>query len=194
MAREETYADGHFVGSRDIGGVQKQIVYGAPVKIHRAASESMGKDVHVEVLDRHSAGDWSLSEQDVAEVANGKPSGFARFAEMYGDTFRDQNRFPIEGTLGTISKAEESRILEAADGKQGLMGVGRRVQRDPVTNIPENIAEIDRMSESNMFFGKDKPEAETTTVLERMKHVDRGREKVDYRTSTAIPIKIMRGK
>lgn len=189
----------HFVTSRDVGGVKREIVYGAPVKIHRAASQSMGKDVSVEWLDRNAVEDWTPSEKELSGIGNSKASGFARYAELYGDVYEDQGRFPVEnifpssgGFLDSLTELERQRIVEAADPSTSLPDPRRRIHRDPVSRVPENFAAIDRTSESDRFYGKDKV-SETDVVLERMKHVDRGRERVDYRVSKAVPIKIVRG-
>jgi len=193
MARREDadYSnEPYFVTGRDAGGVQSKVVTGTPVKIHRAASQSFGKDVTVEYVERPMVGDWVPGERELGGTENSAASGFARYAEMFGEMHGDQAMYPIEGTIGPPSPQEEARILEAASDDQSLMG--RRVERDPLTRVPENFAAVDRLPESDKFFGQDKIVPETDAVLERMKDVDRGRERVDYKASKAVPIKIMR--
>jgi hypothetical protein len=142
--------------------------------------------VNVEVLDPTTVNDWVPSEGDLRGIKDSKVSGFARYAELYGSLQEDS------GFLGSLSEGEEKRIREAADVDQGLILRSRRLQRDPVTRVPENFAAIDRTPESDRFFGEDKVEPETVTVLDRMEKVDRGREGVDYKTSKAVPIKMLR--
>lgn len=193
MARQDNIdhsGEPYFVTGRDVGNTQRQVVTGAPVKIYRAASQSFGKDVTVEYVERPNAGGWVPGEDELADIENSAASGFARYAEVYGEEYQDQAMYPIERITGPPSPMEEKRILEAAAADQGLMG--RRVQRDPFTRVPENVAEVDRMSESDKLYGKDKIVQETDAVLERMEHVDSGREGVDYKTSKAVPIKIIR--
>lgn len=195
MARREDIdnsSDPFFITGRDTGSVQTQMVRGASVKIHRAASESMGKSVSVEFLDPNMVEDWVPDEVQLKGTEGGSMTGFARYAEMYGGQYGDQARFPIEASMGPISDVERKRIIEATDPNASMPDPRRRIHRDPDTYIPENVAEVDRLSESDSFFGKDKVEPETDAVLERMKHVDRVKESVDYKTSRAVPIKVIR--
>lgn len=192
MARredEDYSSEPYFVTGKDVGGVQREVVRGTSVKIHRAASQSFGKDVTVEYVERPKVDDWIPGEQELKD-ANSAATGFARYAEMYGEIHEDQGMYPIEHVLGAPSPQEEAHILAKASDDQSLMG--RRVERDPLTRVPENFAAVDRLPESDKFFGQDKIVPETDAVLERMKDVDRGRERVDYKTSKAVPIKIMR--
>jgi len=186
--------DPFFVTGRGGDRTQTQVVTGAPVKIYRAAgsgsfSQSGGVEVDIEWLER-PADDWVPNESELADTVGSDMSGFARYAALYGDQHPDQARFPIESSLPTPEM--EKRILEAADANETSPDPRRRIHRDPVTQVPENFAAVDRMSESDSFFGKDKVEPETDAVLQRMKHVERTRERVDYKTSKAMPIKVIR--
>lgn len=180
-----------FVTGRDVGNVKTQVVRGAPVKIYRGTggggfSQSEGIDAQIEWLDPNTVEDWVPDDSELVGSERSGMSGFGRHAQMYGDQYEEQARFPIESSLN------EQRIIEAADPNATMPDPRRRIRTDPVTRVPENIAEVDRLPESDSFFGKDKPEAETTTVLDRMQNVDRVRERVDYKASKAVPIKVVR--
>lgn len=194
MARREELDrsdDPFFVTSRNEGATKTQLVRGAPVKIHRAAgtgsfSQSEGVDTRVEWLDPNSVEDWVPDASELVGAEASGLSGFGRHAQVFGDEYTEQARFPIE------SRLDEKRIIEAADPNAAMPDPRRRIKTDPVTRIPENVAEVDRMSESDNFFGADKVVPETDAVLERMKNVDRTRERVDYGASKAMPIKVIR--
>lgn len=180
-----------FITARDEGKVETQIVHGAPVKIHRATgdgtfSQSKGIETQIDWLDPAMVEDWVPDESDLIGTESSGLSGVGRHMELYGDQYKEQARFPIEASL------DEKRIIEAADPNATMPDPRRRIKTDPVTRIPENVAEVDRMAESDNFFGKDKAESETATVLERMQTVDRVRERVDYKNSKAMPIKVIR--
>lgn len=170
-----------------------QIVRGASQRITRAVPGSQGKNIQVEEIaytDKFiQAENWV---DDLAGPTGGPMSGFGQW-EKVNEPIEDQRRFPVDHMLGPLSDAEEKQILQAEGRGGGLMGTAR-VARDPVTRIPDNVAEQDAKSESDAFFGDDKYPRQFDNVMKRYDEVDRPQEKVDYHSAKSIPIKVIRRK
>ena len=179
----------YFIADRDVGQVKTQLVRNAPVKITRAATGSRGQDTTVEFIEpTRDIIDWAPGDNDVPN--DGKPSKFAAWQELNGEMQEEDSLYPIDYMTRTeMSPAEERRILlNSKDAGRARLA---RVHIDPVTRVPENFAAVDRMPESDSFYGNDKEEAETTTTMQRAKNVDRGMERVDYKKSKSVPIKMV---
>jgi hypothetical protein len=172
---------------------EPKVVRGASLRITRATPGSQGKDVREEIIDYTNrftqAEDWvgNLSGTD-----EGPASGFGRWEDTYSET-ESLGRFPIDHMLGSLSDAEEKQLLQS-EGRGGNLMSKARVTRDPVTLIPDNIAEQDPRAESDAFFGSDKYPRQLENVMKRYDDVDRMQEQVDYKDSKAMPIKIIRRK
>ena len=182
---DEASVVGHLTAALpQIDRTSTKIVRGATQRIVKAVSGSQGKQVHVVEINPPSLrdnDDWFPADEEVPFT--GPQTGFATYeAERSGQDSLDYERYPIERQLDPI--AEEKRILAAAD----RIAQAERVLQDPKTKLPSNWAATDRLSESDKFYGKDKQEAETTTVMERMKHIDRTKEKVNYDKAKVVPI------
>lgn len=172
-------------------GPQK-IVRGASQRIIRAVPGSQGKDVREEIIDYVQPGDWLPSDIDLVDPrapGAGVATGFGRWMQDEG-SLRDQRRFPIENVFRAPDSREEQHILAAAGGTDQLMSQAD-VRRDEVTRIPDNVSWQDPQAESDKFFGSEKRPRQLDRTLERMREVDRGKEKVDYVRSKAIPIKVL---
>jgi len=178
--------DPYFVSARDTGKVKTQIVRDAPQRITRAAAGSRGKDVAVETVSRMGVVDNWISDLEVPE--GGKESGFAEYVERMGG-LQEGDLYPIEHVADVLSPSEERKIIESRDAASARIA---RVHKDPVSGVPDNWAAMDRLPESDKFFGKDKDISETETAMNRAEQVDRGRERVDYKKSKAVPIKMVR--
>lgn len=173
-----------------------QIVRGASQRITRAVPGSQGKEIRAEVIDYTEefiqAEDWV---RDLTDTGEGPRSGFGKWesnnAALYDSAA--PGRFPVEHMLGPLSASEEKQLRTSEDRGGGLMGTAR-VERDPVTRIPDNVAEQDPRAESDAFFGSEKYPRQFDNVMKRYDEVDRTQEKVDYKDSKAIPIKVIRRK
>ena len=179
--------DPYFTNTRDTG-VKTQYVKNAPVRITRAADGSRGKEVKSELIDISDVDDWLPDERDIPD--GGKPSGFAAHAEMHGDLNSYEDEYPIDRLSRTNAVPLDAKSLMSRDDAARKRVA--RVHIDPVTHVPDNFAAIDRMPESDRFYGKDKEEAETTDAMERAEKVDRTMERVDYKSSKSVPIKMIR--
>jgi len=170
-----------------------RVVRGATLRITRAAPGSQGKDVQEELIgytDRFiQAENWVT---DLSDTDTGPASGFGKWEDVNGP-IEGQRRFPIDHMLGPLSTAEEKQLLATEDRGGSLMSAAR-VTQDPVTRIPDNVAEQDPRSESDVFFGSDKYPRQLDNVMKRYEDVDRTQEQVDYRDSKAMPIKVIRRK
>lgn len=168
------------------------IVRGASQRIIRAVPGSQGKEVRAEVIDYTDqflqAENWVNNDLD--DSGSGPMSGFGKW-EKVNEGIEDQGRFPIDHILGSLSEEEERHIAEAERRGGNLMSEAR-VERDPVTRIPSNVAEQDPRAESDKFFGSEKYPRQFDNVMKRYDEVDRGTEQVDYKSSKAIPIKVVR--
>lgn len=188
----------YFTSNVPIGASQgkTQIVRGASQRITRAVPGSQGKEIRAEVIDYTDefiqAEDWV---RDLADTGEGPRSGFGKWESNNGELYSSAapGRFPVEHMLGPLSDAEEKQLRTSEDRGSGLMS-SARVSRDPVTRIPENVAEQDPRAESDSFFGSDKYPRQLDNVMKRYDEVDRPREQVDYKDSKAIPIKVIRRK
>jgi len=168
---------------REGGGIT-QLVSGAPVKIVKARPGSRGQDTEVTVVNP-PPDDWIPTDLSIPE--RGRETGFAEFYRMYKSAYEsDTDTYPVEGML---DESEYKRILEAAEKQTDRF----RVSRDPVTKVPNNWAAIDRQPDSDKFFGDNK-EPETDAALNRIQFIEQPKEKVDYKTSKAVPIKFLGGK
>ena len=178
----------YFVADRDVGQIKTQLVRNAPVKITRAATGSRGQDTTVEFIEpTRDVYDWAPDDNDIPN--DGKLSGFGAYKDRFGEQQEEDSLYPIDYmTKEALSPAEERRILLSKDAASERLA---RIHRDPVTRVPENFAAVDRMPESDSFYGNDKTEAETTTTMNRAKDVDRGMERVDYKKSKSVPIKMI---
>lgn len=168
-----------------------KIVRGATQRITRAVPGSQGKNIQVEEIDYTNqyiqAENWM---RDLGGESVGPMSGFGRW-EKVNEGIEDQRRFPVDHMLGPLSDAEEKQLL-ASESRSRDNSVEARITRDPVTRIPDNVAEQDPRAESDAFFGSDKYPRQFDNVMKRYDEVDRPQEKVDYPTSKAIPIKVIR--
>jgi len=188
----------YFTSNVPMGASQgkTQIVRGASQRITRAVPGSQGKEIRAEVIDYTEefiqAEDWV---RDLDDTGAGPRSGFGKWesnnAELYDSAA--PGRFPVEHMLGPLSAVEEKQLRTSEDRGSGLMN-SARVARDPVTRIPDNVAEQDSRSESDTFFGSDKYPRQLDNVMKRYDEVDRTQEKVDYKDSKAMPIKVIRRK
>jgi hypothetical protein len=179
---------GHITAPIREGAVKTQVVNGSPVRITRAVSGSMGQDVEVEYLEVPIV-DWIPSERDIPD--GGPETGFGKWSKTNGPLYseaEESDRFPIERSLDLN---EQKRIIQAAEQQEDLQWV-RKIKQDPVTRVPDNWAAVDRQPDSDKFYGRNKEEAETTTVLERMQDTPRTREKVNYNTGKSMPIKFIK--
>lgn len=172
---------------------ETKIVRGASQRITRAVPGSQGKEVRVERVDYTDrflqAEDWV---EDLGGPATGPQSGFGKWESVNAE-IEDQRRLPVDHMLGPLTDVEKKQLL-ASEGRGGSLMNEARVTRDPVTLIPENVAEQDPRAESDVFFGSDKYPRQFGNVMKRYDGVDRTQEQVDYRDSKAIPIKVIRGK
>lgn len=179
--------------SAGASGGKTKIVRGASQRITRAVPGSQGKAIQVEEIDYTDqflqAENWV---EDLAGPATGPMSGFGKWEKDYGP-IEDQRRFPVDHMLGPLTEVEEKRILAEESRGSNFMSEAR-VTRDPVTRIPDNVAEQDPRAESDAFFGSDKYPRQFDNVMKRYDDVDRTQEQVDYPTSTAMPIKVIRRK
>lgn len=170
-----------------------RIVRGASQRITRAVPGSQGKNIQVEEIDytdRYTqAENWV---EDLSYERGGPTTGYGRW-EKVNEGLEDQRRFPVDHMLGSLSNVEEKQIL-ASEGRIRDNTVEARVTIDPVTRIPDNVAEQDPRAESDAFFGSDKYPRQLDNVMKRYDEVDRPQEKVDYPSSTAIPIRVIRRK
>ena len=179
---------GHLTAPIREGAVKTQVVNGSPVRITRAVSGSMGQHVEVEYLDAPIV-DWVPSERDIP--SGGPETGFAKFRRENSSLYNEEeelDRFPIERSLDIN---EQKRIIQTAEQQEDLQWV-RKIKHDPVTRVPDNWAAVDRQPDSDKFYGRNKEEAETTTVLERIKDTPRTKEKVNYNTGKSMPIKFIK--
>jgi hypothetical protein len=181
-----------------VGEGERRVVKNPPLRITRAASQSFGKQTKTEFVEDPDLENWEdwvpgdidrIEEGDPLRRYANVPSKFGMWADRYAQV-ADTRQFPVESMFGELSEEEEKRVLERASQRDPF---GSRVRRDPVTRIPENVSWADPLSESDKFFGEEKYPRQFERTLNRMEQVDRKQERVDYRSSRAIPIKVVRG-
>jgi len=173
-------------------GPQK-IVRGASQRIIRAVPGSQGREQYEDVIDYTKPNDWlsdDIGQVDPSDPGAGVATGFGKWMQTEGSIY-DQRSFPVEHVLRAPNPVEERHILAAAAGDSRLMSQAE-VKRDPLTRIPDNVAWQDPQAESDRFFGGEKYPRQLDRTLDRMREVDRGPERVDYKKSKAIPIKFIR--
>jgi len=178
-----------FISVRDRGSVQTKLVSGPSLRVTRAASMSFGKNAKVEevayIPENIPIEEWFSNDLD----KNLEPSpgtGFGTWYVANKDTLL-ANSYPIENYLDNAKEVDRIKEAAAPDVK-----FRSRIHRDPLTNIPSNVAEVDRSAESTSFFGALNNHNELEEIIERSNQVTRLPEHVDYVKAKSIPIKFMK--
>jgi len=198
-----------FVSVNRDGTVRKPIIVTSRRKTV-AKDMSCGRDVHIEEIEyipeTAPLENWFESDFDRKAIrdpndpnydVNNDPStgsGFGLWANDNRATL-NQNPYPIESHLKQADIARIKMVDDMSDAaakrKNRMSTVPKTIFRDPLTNIPSNVAEIDRTPGSTSFFGNTENHNEMEEVDERRDKVDRVVEHVDYTKGRAIPIKFM---
>jgi len=187
--------DSHFVSAPRVDSRERKVVSNPPMKLTKAASCSFGKTTRAELVEYDPSMEewenWIPNDIDIVDPREPGASILTGFGErtQLAERTSDSRFFPIEHAFGELTENDRMDILQKAAQGDPL---ARRIRRDPVTRIPENTSWADPTAESDKFYGADKHPKQFDPVLDRMKTVDRGRERVDYRSSKAIPIKVVR--
>lgn len=152
-----------------------QVVRGHPLK---KWVRTAGGEVYVEEVYKPTYTSYEDWLQDL-EVPPSRMSGFGSFLKSLGE---DPNRWALGSAREPL---QESYLDEKVPAfTEGLTNLEKkrlealRVNRDAL-GVPDNFSMIDRDSETQVFFGDDKPD-ELEGVRERVRQRDRAVEQHDY--------------